>query len=49
MDTMKRQPLYKMASFSNLMLKVKAFEMAYEGAGVKHYDSRLRWAQRALL
>ena len=28
--------------------KVVAFEMAFERAGVKHYDSRLRWAERAL-
>ena len=28
--------------------KVKAFEMGFERAGVKHYDSRIRWARRAL-
>lgn len=28
--------------------KVKAFESNYERAGVKHYPSRLTWAQRAL-
>lgn len=28
--------------------KVIAFEMAYERAGVKHYDSRVRWAEIAL-
>ena len=28
--------------------KVKAFELNFERAGVKHYDSRLKWAQRAL-
>ena len=28
--------------------KVKAFEMAFERAGIKHYDSRNVWAQRAL-
>lgn len=28
--------------------KVKAFEMNFERAGVKHYDSRLIWARRAL-
>jgi hypothetical protein len=27
--------------------KVIAFEVAYEGAGVKSYDSRLKWAERA--
>lgn len=28
--------------------KVVAFEMNYERAGIKHYDSRLKWAQIAL-
>lgn len=28
--------------------KVIAFEKAFERAGVKHYDSRLKWAERAL-
>lgn len=28
--------------------KVIAFEMAFERAGVKHYDSRVRWAELAL-
>jgi Phage tail lysozyme len=28
--------------------KVTAFEMAYERAGVKHYDRRLAWAKKAL-
>jgi hypothetical protein len=28
--------------------KVKAFELAFERAGVKHYESRLRWAEVAL-
>jgi hypothetical protein len=28
--------------------KVVAFELAFERAGVKHYDSRLRWAEIAL-
>lgn len=31
-----------------LVAKVKAFELAYERAGVKHYDSRVAYAQRAL-
>lgn len=31
-----------------LKAKVIAFEMAYERAGVKHYDSRLKYAQMAL-
>lgn len=30
-----------------LLKKVVAFENAYERAGVKHYDSRMVWAQRA--
>lgn len=28
--------------------KVIAFEQAYERAGIKHYDSREKWAERAL-
>jgi len=28
--------------------KVEAFEKAYERAGVKHYPSRVKWAERAL-
>lgn len=28
--------------------KVIAFEQAFERAGVKHYDSRVKWAERAL-
>lgn len=31
-----------------LLKKVVAFENAYERAGVKHYDSRMVWAQRAM-
>lgn len=31
-----------------LRQKVEAFELAYERAGVKHYDSRERWARIAL-
>lgn len=33
---------------SELRSKVEAFELAYERAGVKHYDSRLNWANIAL-
>lgn len=32
----------------DLEAKVKAFEMAFERAGVKHYPSRIAYAQRAL-
>jgi hypothetical protein len=31
-----------------LEAKVKAFEMAFERAGIKHYDGRMAWAERAL-
>lgn len=31
-----------------LKAKVEAFEMGYERAGVKHYPSRLKWAEIAL-
>lgn len=41
-------PLKAMASVGTLREKVVAFELAYERAGAKHYDSRLKWAQRAL-
>lgn len=33
---------------SGLTAKVVAFERAFERAGVKHYDSRVTWAQKAL-
>jgi hypothetical protein len=33
---------------SELRAKVEAFEKAFERAGVKHYDSRERWARIAL-
>lgn len=32
----------------SLAEKVKAFELNFERAGVKHYDSRISWAGRAL-
>jgi len=35
-------------SAKDLKAKVIAFENAFERAGVKHYDSRLVWAQRAM-
>lgn len=31
-----------------LQAKTKAFELAFERAGVKHYPSRYQWAQKAL-
>jgi len=31
-----------------LQAKTKAFEMAFERAGVKHYPSRYKWAEKAL-
>ena len=33
---------------ASLYDKVAAFEMAFERAGVKHYDSRTKYAQAAL-
>jgi hypothetical protein len=38
----------KTKAAKTLDAKVKAFELAYERAGVKHYPSRNRWARRAL-
>lgn len=32
----------------SLHAKVKAFELAFERAGIKHYDSRNKWAEIAL-
>ena len=32
----------------DLRAKVIAFELAFERAGVKHYDSRVSWAEKAL-
>ena len=40
--------IMKMRKAGNLHSKVVAFEMAFERAGVKHYDSRVRWANIAL-
>ena len=37
----------KVAAAVGLEAKVKAFELAYLRAGVKHYDSRLKWARIA--
>lgn len=42
----KTMPLVKRAP--TLEKKVIAFEAAFERAGVKHYDRRLEWAERAL-
>jgi hypothetical protein len=33
---------------AGLEAKVRAFEMAFERAGIKHYESRYVWAQKAL-
>lgn len=38
----------KTKAAKGLAAKVKAFEMGYERAGVKHYPSREQWAQVAL-
>lgn len=37
----------KTKAAKGLEAKVKAFEMAYERAGVKHYPSRIEWAKKA--
>jgi hypothetical protein len=42
-----RYAVTRLKAAKSLLAKVKAFELAYEGAGVKHYDSRLRWAEIA--
>jgi len=38
----------KVHAAKGLEAKVKAFELAYEGAGIKHYDLRNQWARLAL-
>lgn len=43
-----RGAVAKTAQANGLEAKVKAFEMAFERAGVKHYDSRIKWAKAAL-
>lgn len=43
-----RAAVAKTAQANGLEAKVKAFEMAFERAGIKHYDSRFRWAKIAL-
>lgn len=43
-----RAALDKLCAAKGLSNKVKAFELAYEQAGVKHYASRNQWAAVAL-
>lgn len=38
----------KVHAAKGLEAKVKAFELSYEGAGIKHYDRRNQWAHIAL-
>lgn len=42
-----RSTIGKVAKAQGLFAKVKAFELGYLRAGVKHYDSRNEWAMRA--
>lgn len=42
------KPIPKLLAAKGLEAKVIAFEKAFLRAGVKHYDSRLVWAERAL-
>ena len=43
-----RAAITKLKAATGIEPKVIAFEMAYERAGVKHYDSRYKWAQIAM-
>lgn len=43
-----RAAIAKLQAARTLNAKVKAFELAYEQAGVKHYESRDQWAAVAL-
>ncbi|MGO4839568.1 phage tail tip lysozyme, partial [Rhizobiaceae sp. 2RAB30] len=46
--TTERKAIAKVTAAKTLADKVKAFELAFERAGVKHYDKRNRWAAIAL-
>ncbi|MGL4490507.1 MAG: phage tail tip lysozyme [Rhizobiaceae bacterium] len=46
--TSEKGALAKMAAARTLKSKVVAFELGFERAGVKHYPSRQKWAERAL-
>jgi hypothetical protein len=48
LKTTERAAIEKTKAAKTLADKVVAFEKAYERAGVKHYPSRLKWAQIAL-
>lgn len=48
LKTTEKGALPKLKAAKTLRDKVIAFENAFERAGVKHYDSRLEWAERAL-
>lgn len=48
LQTSEKAALPKLRRAVGLEAKVKAFELGYERAGVKHYDSRIRWARKFL-
>ena len=48
LTTTEKDAIAKLKAAGTLEAKVKAFELAYERAGVKHYPSRNQWAQIAL-
>lgn len=48
LKTTERPAVEKTKGAKGLKAKVEAFEMGYERAGVKHYPSRLKWAEIAL-
>lgn len=48
LKTTERAAILKTKAAKGLLGKVKAFELGYERAGVKHYESRERWAKIAL-
>ena len=47
LQTTERNAIIAVTKPGTLYEKVVAFEMAYERAGIKHYDSRFAWAQVA--
>lgn len=48
LQTSEKATIAKVSATKGLNAKVKAFELAFERAGVKHYPSRNRWARVAM-
>lgn len=48
LTTTEKRAIPAVVAANGLRNKVEAFEQAFERAGVKHYESREKWAERAL-